>query len=81
MSLAAAVRPVGVPPDPKQISIDQTYHDATVAPPGKDPNNLDTRAVGGPDGGAKAIGGGWGSWSRYIYINGRWYDDRPSICP
>lgn len=81
MSLAAAVRPLGVAPEPEQISIDPKYHDATVAPPGHDPNNLDTRAPGGPDGGPTAIGGGWGSWSRYIYIGGRWYDDRPSVCP
>ncbi|MDP9236701.1 MAG: hypothetical protein M3P30_04760 [Chloroflexota bacterium] len=77
MGLAAAVRSVGVAPEPKQISIDSRYHDATVAPPGRDPANIDSLNSENP----KAIGGGWGSWSRYIYINGRWYDDRPSICP
>jgi hypothetical protein len=77
VSLAAAVRPVGVAPEPQQISIDSKYHDATVAPPGKDPNNTDILSSENP----KAIGGGWGAWSRYVYIDGRWYDDRLSICP
>lgn len=68
LSEAAAVRPVGVPPDPQQISIDGIS--AIVSPPGTNPATY-----------ASALtDANWGSWSTFLYANGRWNDNRPTAC-